>query len=486
MRLHCLRSCTDHPTDRKQWPSISHSPKGWTDQELGSKWLERDFEPATAARNTSGGYRLLILDGHNSHCTYRFCDFAEKHKIIVVCLPSHTTHILQPCDVGVFGPLSKLWKAQVNKASRANIVINKTNLLFYYSQARFEAFKPSTIQSSFSKTGIFPFNPDAIDQAAFEPSKNTTTKSSQPLPAQLPSFLLPLLEAGSSTTHVTTPPSSSPTLQKSATTQDEMRHLLIGIPPQLPQGASRQALINQLSDIRAIAMAACEQVQRDYAQMVLMDGENERLRQIAFAKQTKRKKKQTSAHPRHMTGAENLEALAQADWNVAMKKVFQEAVETFKERRAKIDRHYKALAQEDKLQQKRDKAANRLRNQTEKSAAAEAAKEAKRQEKARQRALKAAEVLEQKQKKSMAAQARKGKAAAKGPTTTRRRRPPMPVESSESEDSFTEEEEEEEMEEIVETSSDSAGSTSRDEAIAGPSRLPPEGVRRSSRLARVM
>jgi hypothetical protein len=50
--------------------SISHSPKGWTDQELGSKWLERDFEPETAAQNESNGFRLLILDGHNSHCTY--------------------------------------------------------------------------------------------------------------------------------------------------------------------------------------------------------------------------------------------------------------------------------------------------------------------------------------------------------------------------------------------------------------------------------
>lgn len=51
-------------------PSILHSPKGWTDQELGSAWLEHDFEPVTAARNKSGGYQLLILDGHNSHTTY--------------------------------------------------------------------------------------------------------------------------------------------------------------------------------------------------------------------------------------------------------------------------------------------------------------------------------------------------------------------------------------------------------------------------------
>ena len=139
--------------------------------------------------------------------------------------------------------------------------------------------------------------------------------------------------------------------------------------------------MNQLSDLHAIAMAACEQVQRDYAQMVLMDGENERLRQIAFAKQTKqRKKKQTSSHPRHMTGEENLEVLARADWNMAMKSVFQEATETFKACRKMNDNHYKALAHENKLQQQCDKAAGRLKNRQEKAAAAEAEKEAKCQE----------------------------------------------------------------------------------------------------------
>lgn len=38
--------------------SISHSPRGWTDQELGSAWLEHDFEPTTAARNKTGSYHF--------------------------------------------------------------------------------------------------------------------------------------------------------------------------------------------------------------------------------------------------------------------------------------------------------------------------------------------------------------------------------------------------------------------------------------------
>lgn len=94
--------------------SISVSPNGWTDQDLGTLWIEKDFAPASAARlDDPGDYRLLILDGHNSHIHFPFVNFAEKHRIIILCLPSHTTHALQPCDVGVFGPLAAKWKALV-------------------------------------------------------------------------------------------------------------------------------------------------------------------------------------------------------------------------------------------------------------------------------------------------------------------------------------------------------------------------------------
>ena len=70
--------------------SVSVSPKGWTDQELGLKWLEQDFEPNTGPE-TPEDYWLLILDRHNSHCTYPFIKFASEHHIIIMSsLTYHT------------------------------------------------------------------------------------------------------------------------------------------------------------------------------------------------------------------------------------------------------------------------------------------------------------------------------------------------------------------------------------------------------------
>ena len=48
-------------------------------------------------------HRLLLLDGYGSHCTKEFTDFCDC-KTIPLCLPLHTTHLLQALNVIVFQP----------------------------------------------------------------------------------------------------------------------------------------------------------------------------------------------------------------------------------------------------------------------------------------------------------------------------------------------------------------------------------------------
>ena len=45
--------------------------------------------------------RLFIIDGHSSHLNMKFMDFCEAHRIVLGFLPPHSTHRLQPLDVGV-------------------------------------------------------------------------------------------------------------------------------------------------------------------------------------------------------------------------------------------------------------------------------------------------------------------------------------------------------------------------------------------------
>jgi DDE superfamily endonuclease len=376
--------------------SVSVSPKGWTDQELGLKWLEQDFEPNTRSTTSSTSllptapqaYRLLILDGHNSHCTYPFIKFAADHRIIIICLPSHTTHALQPCDVGIFGPLARAWKSQVTEASQNNIPITKANLLLYYHKARSIALKSTTIQSAFRKTGIYPFDRNAIPLSAYEPAKNTTTKAAQPLPAQLPSILVPTPSPSPAVSAGTITPGTTPAVSAAPSTlaldisiptdaggtdpianecavaqpdSDLVQRYHVWVPPPLPHTASRRALREENMTLRGIIERVGLVLEHDYAQMKLMDLENERLRQKAFAKEQKKaaKQKLASGQARHMTAPEMMDLLARQTWEATMKDLFKEASEKFKVQRKGIDDYHKGLAAEKKAKEKARKAAER-------------------------------------------------------------------------------------------------------------------------------
>jgi hypothetical protein len=61
---------------------------------------------------------MLIFDSYASHITLKANTFCEEKKIVLLCLPSHSTHLLQPLDVGVFSPFATAYKRGVLKLSR--------------------------------------------------------------------------------------------------------------------------------------------------------------------------------------------------------------------------------------------------------------------------------------------------------------------------------------------------------------------------------
>jgi len=83
---------------------FSANTKGWTSNLHGLEWLRRVFEPLTRAK-AQGQYRLLICDGHDSHISGSFIAHCLQNKILLIILPPHTSHLLQPLNVAIFGPL---------------------------------------------------------------------------------------------------------------------------------------------------------------------------------------------------------------------------------------------------------------------------------------------------------------------------------------------------------------------------------------------
>ena len=139
------------------------------------------FEEQTREK-ANGEYRLLIVDGHNSHYTIAFLLLARLHLIIVLCYPAHGTHIYQGLDVVIFAILKLLLSKERDKLLRdTGKAINKSNFLSVITNAYVQALTPGNIKTAFRKTGIHPFNPDVVTSDMLAPSKETSLEANLPV-----------------------------------------------------------------------------------------------------------------------------------------------------------------------------------------------------------------------------------------------------------------------------------------------------------------
>src|SRR5438876_7493949 len=133
--------------------SIAVSENGWTNNEISFEWLINIFDRYTKDR-TVGQYRLLILDGHGSHVTPQFDQYCMEHSIIVLCMPPHSSHLLQPLDVACFSVLKRSYGGLVERLiGRGVNHIDKQDFLSLYQEARMKALHQKNICSAFAATG---------------------------------------------------------------------------------------------------------------------------------------------------------------------------------------------------------------------------------------------------------------------------------------------------------------------------------------------
>jgi hypothetical protein len=116
------------------------------------------YEPYPKPYST-GAKQMLILDGYSNHQTLEFEDFCKENAIICLCMPPHTSHLLQPLDVGVFGPLKRAYGGMVEEMMAAgNNHIDKEDFLQLYPPTREKVFTQENIYSGFLGAGLKPLD----------------------------------------------------------------------------------------------------------------------------------------------------------------------------------------------------------------------------------------------------------------------------------------------------------------------------------------
>jgi len=118
-------------------------------------------------------------------------------------MPPHSSHLLQPLDVGCFAPLKKAYGRQAEDLMRNRIThITKLEFLPCFIRAYNAAITPSNIQGGFRGAGLVPFDPErviiALDVRLRTPSPLLPINN-EPWQSQTPSNTL---ELGSQSTLV--------------------------------------------------------------------------------------------------------------------------------------------------------------------------------------------------------------------------------------------------------------------------------------------
>lgn len=163
---------------------IATSENGWTNNDLGMEYLKfflLNTEPHDPQKSQ---YRMLIVDGHDSHITTDAIRFCLKNKIVLLCLPPHTTHLLQPCDVGLFGVIAQIYKGLVSEAYRFgdSYNIDKCQFLEIWIVARERSITAKNIISAWRKSGIIPTSEGSVD-------RDIVLSQLPPLPTKAPIIL---------------------------------------------------------------------------------------------------------------------------------------------------------------------------------------------------------------------------------------------------------------------------------------------------------
>ena len=141
---------------------MAYNKSAYMDKELFQQWLSLMVSDIRESRTDEEGNvrpALLLFDGHSSHLNSTTLMTAACQKLDILCLPSHTTHLLQPNDCALNKTLKDNMQENLASLLEVHEKITLGELAHLFSNAiACDNVKRSVIQS-FRHTGVFPHDP---------------------------------------------------------------------------------------------------------------------------------------------------------------------------------------------------------------------------------------------------------------------------------------------------------------------------------------
>ncbi|CAG7732722.1 unnamed protein product, partial [Allacma fusca] len=138
----------------------TRTARGWSTTESFTLWLKH-FRRHAASSNQIPV--LLIIDNHSSHISYEVVRYCRVSNIELLTLPPHSTHKMQPLDIGLYSALKQKYNQQLVRWLSQHMMTKPTIIQIpeIIAPAYRETAKRSTAVNSFRATGIWEIDPES-------------------------------------------------------------------------------------------------------------------------------------------------------------------------------------------------------------------------------------------------------------------------------------------------------------------------------------
>ncbi|KAJ8959025.1 hypothetical protein NQ318_022279 [Aromia moschata] len=148
------------------------SDSGYINTNLFSQWLYHFKDYSHPIKEYP---ILLIIDNHSSHINLEATNYARDHGIVILTLPPHSSHKIQPLDRSFFSPLKTKYAIECDKwmTQHPGRGITQYQVARLFNIAYKQVATMSNAESGFKVSGIFPFDDDLFDESDFAPASVT-------------------------------------------------------------------------------------------------------------------------------------------------------------------------------------------------------------------------------------------------------------------------------------------------------------------------
>lgn len=168
-----IRNPSEYLSERFPTGSIALGNKsGWMTSELFPEVLKHIVKHTHCSTDNK---ILLVLDNHESHISVEAIRYCKSSGIVLLSFPPHTTHRLQPLDVGVYAPFKAHLATSFNDwlLGHPGQAITIRNIGHLSNNAYENAFSLKNIKNAFKKTGLWPPNRLVFTDSDFAASSVT-------------------------------------------------------------------------------------------------------------------------------------------------------------------------------------------------------------------------------------------------------------------------------------------------------------------------